>query len=387
MSKREKRKKDSLRKAIVRMFLVISLFALSLVAYINRENLSPNNIVEIVQEFFAGSSSGGGFPVEIGKNNAIEFERLNNNIAVLNSTSFVMISDSGKELVNRQHRFNNPRMKIGKRKALIFDCGAKGIILESRAKTQKPFEVENNIITAGIGLDGTIAVVTESNKYLSEMTVYEQDFFLNNYKKIFKYNSSEYYIIDVAVRPDGKGAAVAAISAAEGQIKSCVLVFDFNNSEPICKQEFVGTMLLSICYTNNTIYAVGDNLTCSIGTDGSIIEKLDYTGSNIAGFCSDFSSGMVIALSSLSDLSHSTIFSLDEKGNKIASAEVNAAIRSISSNSNYIAVLTPSNIIVYDKLFNLIKQIECDSDASSVAVIGNHAMILGKREIRQISLK
>src|SRR5690606_3939866 len=113
MSKREKRKKDSLRKAIVRMFLVISLFALSLVAYINRENLSPNNIVEIVQEFFAGSSSGGGFPVEIGKNNAIEFERLNNNIAVLNSTSFVMISDSGKELVNRQHRFNNPRMKIG----------------------------------------------------------------------------------------------------------------------------------------------------------------------------------------------------------------------------------------------------------------------------------
>lgn len=387
MSKGSKKKKDSLRRAIVRMFLVFSLLALGFVAFINRENLSPNNIVEIVQEFFAGSGSGGGFPVEIGKNNAIEFERLNNNVAMLNSTSFVMISNSGKELVNRQHGFNNPRMKMGKRKALIYDCGAKDIILESRAKTQKPFEVENNIITTGIGLDGTVAVVTESNKYLSEMTVYAQDFFLNNYKKIFKYNSSEYYIIDVAIRPDGKGAAVAAVSAVEGQIKSCVLVFDFNNSDPVGKQEFIGTMLLSICYTNNTIYAVGDNLTCSIRPDGSIIEKLDYTGNNLAGFCSDFNSGIALALSPMSDLSHGTIFSIDEKGNEVGNAQIEAPIRSISSNSNFIVVLTPSNIIVYDKMCNQINQIECDSDAISVVVVGNQIMILGKREIRQISVK
>lgn len=384
---KDKKNKNSPRKAIVRIFIVITIFTLGSVLYINRENLSPNNIVEVVQEFLAGSGSGGGFPVEIGKNSAIQLKNINKNIALLNNTSFVMLSDLGKELINRQHRFNNPRMKVNKRKVLIYDCGAKGIVLESRAKSQIPFEVNNNIIAAGIGLDGTIAVATESNKYLSEMTVYSQDFFSDSYKQIFKYNSSEYYIIDVSLNPDGKGAAVAAVSASEGQIRSCVLVFDFNNSEPVCKQEFIGTMLLSIWYTDNTIFAVGDNLICSIKADGSVIEKLDYKGSNLTGLYFDNTSGMTLALSSSSDLSNSLFYSYDAKGNIISSAEIKDTVRSIASNSNYSIVLTPSHLLIYDKACNLIKQIECESDVYSITISGNYVIALGKKEIRQISIK
>ncbi len=387
MSNKGTKKKDSLRKAIVRTFAVVMVFVLVAVVYINRETLSPNNMVEVLEELFAGSGTGGGFPVEIGKNNALEFERLGNNMALLNSTSFVIISDSGKELVNRQHSFNDPRMKIGNRRALIYDCGAKGLILESRTKTQIPFEAENNIITADIGPDGTIAVVTESNKYLSEMTVYARDFFLNNYKKLFKYNSSEYYIIDVAIRPDGKGAALATVSAQEGQIKSCVLVFDFSNSEPVGKQEFLGTMLLSVCYTGNTIYAVADNMACSIRPDGKLIEKIDFESSALSGFCADSGSGIAIATTSLSGQSQSKIYSFNDKGGEVGSAEIEASVRSISTNSNYIVILTPSNIIIYDKKCRQINQLEIDSDATSVVVVGNRIMVLGKREIRQLSIK
>lgn len=390
MSKRKEDKKDRfpLRKVATRFVLLFIFFAAASSLYINRDNLTPNNIVEWAQEIVAGSGSGDGFPVTVAKSSTVDFKGMGDNSAVLSKTSFLILSSAGKELAHRQHGFSNPIMKVNKRKALIYDSGGHDIKIESRVKTLAPFKFDNKILTAAIGADNTVAVVTDSNTYIAEMTVFRQDFFSDNYTEIYKWYSWDLYIVDVAVAPDGKSAAVAAVSTDLGEIKSVVLVFDFNKSKPIGRKEYPGTLLLSVCYTGrNTIAVIGDNLASTISTDGSTIEEKIYTGKNLSCFFSDGLSGAALVLSESAQQAGSTLDIINLKGEITASVYIDSVVRYVTRNKDYIAVFTPAQLMVYNESGSLIDTIDCGADAAFAVISKNKVLVAGTSEIRQYSIK
>mgnify|MGYP000455988216 CR=1 FL=1 len=64
-------------------------------------------------------------------------------------------------------------------------------------------ELESDIVTCAIGRSGNFAVATREDNAASFLTVYDK-----NVNEVFKWRSSNDYIMDIALSDDGKYAAV-----------------------------------------------------------------------------------------------------------------------------------------------------------------------------------
>ena len=77
---------------------------------------------------------------------------------------------------SRQHSFSTPVLKIGGSRALIYNLGGNSFQIESRSKTiLKKDGLSHNILAGDISQSGEFAIVTESEGYFSELTVYDKN--------------------------------------------------------------------------------------------------------------------------------------------------------------------------------------------------------------------
>lgn len=385
--KRRSRRESRVPRWVYKIILILIFCVFSMLIWFNRNNLTPSNVIEWVQNSVVGMGIGDGYPSKIVGNSVLKnnFKSVNKEAVVVSDTALTVLNSTAKTVVSRQHSFLQPVMKANGNRVLIYSLGGKGYQIESQSKTLVRADVQQNILAGALAANGRYALITEADGYFGCLTAYAAD-----NKVLFHYWFSDYYPTAVALSSDGTKAAVAAVSAKDGGLTSAVYLLDFSNSKPVEPfAVYSENMMLDISYSDNgTVTAVGDKMTAVINANGRTKTNFDYQGLRLAAYSMD-SGRTALGLSAYGSTGSGKLVVLNDTGSAVATVPFTQAVSSVSLYADTVAVLSQGQVHFYSATAGTPAG-SCDagSDARAIALHDETSVyILGVSEIRLANSK
>lgn len=381
---KNKRSKKSNRKIFLSV-LILFFCMIFIFTFFNGDRFSDGNIVSWVWEDLLGFGSGQGYPINIDgtivENN--NFKIMNNDIAMLSDISFTSFNKSGRMIANRQHSFASPKLKVKGNRAIIYNVGGKGIQIESTSSTVFKDTLPNNIIAADISKNGNYVVVSESNGYLNEMTLYSG----KNEEK-YKYYFSEYYITDVAISKKGDYAAATGITSENGNMKSVVYIFDFKSETPKFIFDYGDNTLFSVSFlTDGSVAAVGDKGFAVFNCFKDNRKEFSYDGRMLRCFKVAYNDGVVMSLSPTEDGRNCNVISFDTNGNQRLNIDTEFKVKDVSLKDKNVVVLESDKIHKYNLKGDKKGEFIVGDDSKQVEIFSsNIAFVLGVSNVYKLSI-
>ncbi len=382
--RRRKRRRRGREKGIpswvYRVILVLLAAVAGLVLWVNRANLTPENILDWVQEQVVGMGVGDGYPAAITGSvvSPKNFASSSGEAVMVSDTHLTVLNGTGKEVASRQHSFSFPVLRLSGQEMLLYNLGGSGYQVESRSRTLQKGSAEGNILGGAISSGGHYALLTESDGYLGQLTVYN-----DQNERQFEYKFSSCYPSAAALNSDATQALVGGLFARDGGLVSCLYLLDLNSSESVePAAEYEENMLLdAFWYEDGTAAAVGDRLAALVDASGRVTEY-QYDGRQLAAYAG---AGGITALALLpyTDAASGELVLLDAGGRK-AAFSLPEAPDSVALFGNTAAVLAGGTVYAYSIAEGvLLAQAEAGEDAAAIALRDEtSAYVLGVSEIR-----
>ena len=374
------------KRRSISMFVILLISFLIVLLWVNRSNVCPENIVIWTSDRIASIGRGKGFPVEISGSKVMpgNFTVMDGTILEVSDTDFVCLNNTGREISKQKHRFSNPMLKTNGCRIMIYDAGNKGYSLYTRTKEMYRSNSKQNILCGGISKNGIYGIITESDDYLSEMSIFGR-----NNEEIYKYYFANCYISYISMSDNGKNAVVSGITANDGDMKSIVYIFEFDKESPCMVYEYDNNMIFKVEYfSNGNIVAVGDKSISFINPWINDKNDIYYDDKILNNFDIEKDLGVAYSFSYSSEGEGSQIIVLDRGGNKCADISVEDSIRGISYKEDSIAILSKNKAICYNLSGNIEGQREMDNFIKGLVLNSpSIGYTIGVCDINKIQLK
>ncbi len=362
------------------LFFKILCIVLAVVMFFFGLNiLMPMGISETVKNFVVGVGGGDGFPVSISAASTETVVSVGGDTALLTDSTLMLYKQNGKIIFNRQHGYSNPALCSGGSRALLFDRGGKRYKIENRAETLYDLTTKDNIITADMSNRGCFALVTSSEEYLCNVTVYNK-----NAKSMFVWNSAERRVSAVSLSSTGKYLAVGTIKAENGVFCSEILIFNTQKSgQPIVVQKYEDSALVSLDFKSSGVICVFDNMASYINKKG-VREDYSFESAEPIAISNSSSKGTAIVLRRYNDAENNLVVSFNSRFKKIYENELLKECVDISMCGSKVAVLTKGEIVAYTRRGKVSFEGETRVDSDIILSYKHHAMVLTTTSVEYI---
>ncbi len=279
---RERRNQKKRRKLLKKLIIVFAVVVVIMVIVFTK-NLwypkldgiltkipAPNNTAELAE---------GNFPLSIEGGARYQIKSIDGNIVLVDDSHLFIHNNDGKLIYSAQHTLSNPIITTGNKKTLLYDLGGKSFSLYSKYKNIYTKTTDYPILIARLGGNDSAAVVVKSDKYPSELMVYDE-----NGTNIFNYRSVS-RIIDVTFNADNTGCYITTIGADSGLIVSKMIYYRFDHIDydekgspvPVWESENLRTLALSVRnFGDNNIIMFGDTMCVYFDRNGTIVNTYEY---------------------------------------------------------------------------------------------------------------
>ena len=271
-------RKNDKKRAIILIVTVVFITAIVLIAVFTKHIWMP---------VIKGEPEEQPVSTELAVNEANEDDRFNisiesgmgyqlmpmdNALALLDDSSFHVYNLDGKVMNEAQHSYANPILCTSKTKALIYDVGGTQFRLEGKSKTVYDKQTDGVIYLARLSETDCAAVVTKSDKYLSELRVYNE-----KGNVFFSYYSYDSRIIDIEFNKNSTGCIITVLSAEKGELISKMINYSFGEESPVWTSVGVPTLAMDVrWFDNDTIAMVGDTAYALFDSNGTLLNKYTY---------------------------------------------------------------------------------------------------------------
>lgn len=301
------RKKRKAKKLLRRIILLTIIFTCLMVAAILWKEIKEIDVRTKAEDYYASLGSGPGYPISVPGGLVKNIIPIGDQIGVLDDVGMYTYNGNAKQVQHIQHNYNNPVVKSGGGKTLLYDRGGNRLRVDSKNKNYFNKTYDHTIVYADISEGGNLAVATGSNEYVGQILVYNDKF-----EEIFKWLSSESHILNIALSPNKEMMAVGCIETVGGEITSSVLIFKFSAKDMVAKLVLPGETILSLEFKENgKIYAVTDKGISKISANGNVETKLDFEGVPIYAFDNNPGTNMAVILGDFKEERALTAYSLD----------------------------------------------------------------------------
>lgn len=378
---REKRKNkfEKKKKFKKRSFILLAVVVLAAAAYFCWDIIAPEALSENVRNFIneIGSNK---YPVDFGDGTTQTAVSVGSDIGILTDTSFIIYSRNGTKLVTRPHGFNNPYAVCGGGRALIFDLGGKQFSVETRFSEPLSQTMDYAITSAAMGGNGSFAIITEAENYLSELTAYS-----NSNKAVFKWDSSQGRILCADISPDGKMLAAVVTGARKGSVFSDIYIFNLSKKDPVAVKKYDDTFFYSVKFKDNKrLAAVGTQKAVFLYTSGK--EKSVYSFGENEALCTSNSSGPVV-IAFKKTAGSTDLVSLDGEGKKLGETKISGEVNKICQGGGRIVALQNSKVTAFDSNLKIISKISIPFGPKAVIATGKYIFAVGTQSVGRYDIK
>lgn len=365
------------------VFLLVVLIALT--AWTYRAYLTPEYIRNWVQTNLLGYTDGDGFPVSLGSNtvNRGNLTVENGTPAVVGKTAYLHLSGGGKTLALRQHGYTNPVLTRNKNRFLLYDLGGKSFrVSENGTDFTETAQYDYSIYCGAIAANGSYAIVSASNGYTSQVTVFDR-----NGQKLFTWASQNYLINAIAFSADSSKIVATAFTSDKGELLSCAMVFSLHSSEPLISYDLgENAALAAVFIDNDTVLTVGDTATVRLQISDEKSTVYNYNGRVLSAYDLN-QNGALLALSASADGRNGTLVHLNTALKSTDILRFSQALDSVQLSEAGVVTLSNGTVALYDDHGTRLESIDAGSDALCAKLSNGTCFVLGVSEIRAFSFQ
>lgn len=172
--------------------------------------------------------------------------------------------------------YSSPVVETSDDYVLVYDRGGMQAVLANSATAVAELSLDSAIITGSMGQDGRFVLVTDEQGYRTAVAVYD-----TSGKEVFKYQSSEYYIVSADLSPDGKTLAALAFRQDGVALNSHVLFYDVSSGSLDADVTLEDTLGMALCYSGSTAAVLCDDGLYMISRGGEAEHTLTVASSDL----------------------------------------------------------------------------------------------------------
>lgn len=371
-----RQKKPKTKKRLIIAAIVVLLVVL---VWANWDVLNPSSMWAWLNVAVTGGESGDGYPTEAEGSNVLAMRPVGNYLLVVTQNTVTVYNQSAGTVTTRTHSFSEPLVDVAGNSVLLAEIGGRRIEVQTIGGKTRSIETEKNIVSASVADNGSVAVITESDKsHISEIVFYND----KGEAKLYCY-SSEAFLTGVALRSDGKQMAAIGVLAENGAPQSRLMVYNTNSEKD--PKTYVGkdTLLCDVKYLGNeNIAAVGDDRVWVVKTGKA--EPIETTFENrrlLSWSVTDNRVGVV--LQSYGATEGGELLALDRNGKESYTLPFKGMFRGIAPAGEEFFLLDGNEVLTMDSK-GTSKSQEVIPDALRVCrAFGNDALVLGLTSIER----
>ncbi len=360
--------------------VIVVVLLLIMLAAAQFGGVTFSTISDSVRTFFAGLGSGDGYPYQINGMVIEDAEITNSDVVLVYDDTVKVLDTTAKELSNIAHKYDHPVMQSNSGRVLLYDEGGSKFRVQSKTRTLYEKEMNYMILTASLGKNGTVAVATRAEDAQSMLTVYN-----DKEKEVFVWKCAKENIISCDVSDNGKLFAVSVLGVDNGSVYSKVYIFDRKKDTPKASFTYKDSAVSSIRFlSNETLFVLGNNMCSVIKKDGEE-EKINVSVNTPYMINISDNNTAVLVLSKYSSTTQKIVNAYDKSGRELFSREIDGLVKSVSTDGKYVAVLTDSNVQIYNMKGEQVGSAPVNADAEKVIVSGRNTYVYSADKIERFS--
>ena len=274
---------------------------------------------------------GSGWPASTGIDSPLRIEELAGGFVEMDSRDVAVYSAYGSQIRTIQPGYARPALAVGNTRFVLYDRARTSLRVESRTRTLHTRTTSAAILLCALSANGTVAVVTESDRYVAQLQVLDPTSFEPLYT--WKMTQEEGIPLAVAFAPDNRRFAVGTVAARDGQLASSVCLTGISGQEePLLYTAESGSMLVRLHWLSGSrLLAVFDTYLALLdGRTGAELARCDY--------------GTAALLLSTHNGSH--LILLDSDLNQVADTEAGQA-ESVTCTGTAVYLIDNNTVICY----------------------------------------
>lgn len=372
-------------KKFIKLFLILFFSVVLVIALLNIDKLTPDNVVHWFQYDLLGKTEGEGYPTSFSGTTVStgNFSLLSGVPAYCSDTTITVLNNNAGTYLEKQHSYANPVLAVNKGWGMVYNPDGTGYTVFKRDSIVRTDSVKYKIISGDIASNGVYALLTENDDYLSKLTVYR-----SSGQEKYTYSFAEYYMNSVSLNSDGSRAVLSGVSARNGALISVIYVLDLTQSSYMQKYEADETYIYEIKYFDNgNALAVGSNMAFFINIGDGKKSDISYSAKTLTSYTLSRENGVLLSLSVNPDGRECDVLPVDTEGKLLQDISTGSKILSMDSYRNNTAVLTDGKLTVYDKSGGLKSEKEVDPDSRKLLFSDEKNLyLLGKSRISKVTL-
>lgn len=359
------------------LLIVIAAISIIFVAASSFSNVTFSNITGAVESFFHNLKKGEGYPYECSAEGAESVDSIGSYLAMIDDSSVIFLNKTAKEVFNFDSTYTNPDMKVSNGRALVYNRGSSSFVVTGQSdllygQDETNGVLEDAIITGNIGKNGSLVFGTWTDEGVSKFVALNKKL-----GKEFYYVFSSNRVLYTTLSDNGKYAACAVFGVENASYYSTVYVFDLNKTEPVQIIKLPGETVIRVDFlSNKSLSVITDLKRREISVkDKSEDNAVDYSAHSLVATDFDLSSKKSVICYSKYGSKSNVVCGFYKNGKESCRIENIENVKSVSCNSNTIAVLTDSQVLCYGFGGSLKNTVELTFNVDSV-VLDSSAMYL-----------
>lgn len=260
--------------------------------------------------------------------------------------------------------YADPVLRASDRYLLTFDRGANRFTVSNTLTQLFTHSTRSSISSADIANNGNVAVVTDEAGYKSAVTVYNVD-----NEQLYKWSSSDYYIMSAALSPDGSRLALFCFQQDGLTLTSKLFFTDIStNAAPEKSVDMNGSLCAGLTFLGrSTVCAVCDNGVYVVSRSGSVRYSQTYSSDDLIAFDMSSHDNVALCTTSYSQEGRAEILLVNSRGVSTRTPLVlEEEPDSISYCDGRLAVLTGDTVTFYNRSLRPIDEQTGLSGASAI---------------------
>lgn len=381
---RKERRKKKLVQNLKKIVLVGVILILAALIFFTKGIWSPivYDIMEKTQETIVndGELASGKFPISLGEGSTSStFTECDEDLVVATDTYITFYKKNADKINSIQHILSNPRLSASSNMVLAYDLNGYSFSVMTKKGEVFKKTLDNVIISAKISESNYVAVVTETDKYPSYLTVYD-----SKGNECYKWANGQ-RILSVDFISSGAGAIVSTLNAEGGLPVTTLNGIRFSSDQQLFTSDKINSLVYGVQkMSDNSIWAVCQDRYVKLSSDGKIEKEYLYESELI-----DFSSNadnLSIAFKSVSEDGTSRLV-LIESDSEPAEIIIDEKVKTIKTYLSHTFVLSDKTISAYNARGKSISKADVKNDYVDFIYINGNIFFMGYRDINKIEFK
>lgn len=382
-----KKRRPHLLVRLIAFVVTVALAVGAVFLVVNRDKLNFDALRRwFTYRTLAKSDTGVGESFPYQGSQSLTLTACGGDLLSVSQTGVRLYSPGGVAYVEETVTLSHPVCQVNKDTAVVYDAG--GTFLAVYRDREQVFRLTGDatILSARLGVNGYLSVVTRSSGYKGVVTVYNSGF-----ATLLELSLSSSFALDAVSSPDGRSVLVVTAGERDHLFHSTLAQYtiaglDPEHPTPSAVWSLGNRLPLELVWDAGGVRVMAEYAALAADSNLQQTGVVDWSDRYLKRYSLGCSDAFVILTGKYQSGSQTLLELYDTSGALLGSLESNRPILDVSAAGKYVAVLTAQQLDIYTRDLTLYSTVENTNSASHVVLLEDGSAFLANQSAAWLQL-